>query len=284
MLVIERDFAGSQIPGARPYQEDSQGFASLRDDAEGNVEILLTVLADGMGGENAGDFASKSVVQNFVDSCYDFECQQGEETVPEMLHSAMLAANDGLAIEIEKDPALEGMGCTLLATVVVDDLLYWLSVGDSPLYLYRDGELAQINEDHSMMPVLQQLVEEGKIHPNELKDHPDRNILREAITGDEIELVDSPPAGFSLKPGDIIIVASDGIQTLSEEVILAKLKRHSALTADAITRKLLTAVKRARRPRQDNTSINVIRITDPDNDVSFCEEDMGKTRLIRRGS
>mgnify|MGYP000041205587 CR=1 FL=1 len=285
MLKIERDFAGSQIPGARPYQEDAQGFASLKEDAEGDVESLLTVLADGMGGENAGDFASKSVVQTFVDYCHHFESKAdvlAGEDMPKMLLSAMAAANEGLADAMEKDPGLEGMGCTLLATVILDNSLYWLSVGDSPLYLYRDHQFVQINEDHSMMPVLQQLVEEGKIQAHELASHPDRNVLRAAMTGGEIELVDCPTAGFPLKPGDILIVASDGLQTLDEDCILSKLDRHSTLTADAITRKLLTAVKRAEKPRQDNASINVIRIPDPENDEPFCEEDMGKTRLLRR--
>jgi len=287
MLVIERDFAGSQIPGARPYQEDAQGFASLKEDTEGNIENLLTVLADGMGGENAGDFASKSVVQTFVDYCHDYgggESEAEDEDLSEMLIAAMIAANEGLAIAIEKDPRLAGMGCTLLATVIVDQCLYWLSVGDSPLYLYRDSQIAQINEDHSMMPILEELLEEGRIQPEDLADHPDRNVLRSAMTGDEIELVDCPATGFPLKPGDIIIVASDGLQTLSEECILSKLERHKTLAADAITGKLLTAVSNAERPRQDNASINVIRIPDPENDVPFCEEDMGKTRLLRRGS
>ena len=286
MLVIEKDFAGSQIPGARPYQEDAQGFAALREaeDGCGHVECLLTVLADGMGGENAGDFASQSVVQTFVDYCHDVSGSVAGEDTPGMLLSAMKAANEGLTIAMQKDPSLEGMGCTLLATVVVDHLLYWLSVGDSPLYLYRDGQFAQINEDHSMMPVLQQLVEEGKIRPDELSNHPDRNVLRAAITGDEIELVDCPAAGFPLNPGDILIVASDGLQTLNEEAISSRLERHHTLTADAITRKLLTAVKRAKKPRQDNASINIIRIPDPENDMPFQEEDIGKTRLIRRAT
>lgn len=267
MLAIERDFAGSQIPGARPYQEDTQGFAALKECADGNIESLLTVLADGMGGENAGDVASKSVVQTFVDYCYDFGSELGEDDTSEMLYSAMLASNKGLAVAIEQDPSLDGMGCTLLATLVVDRSLYWVSVGDSPLYLYRGSQLIQINDDHSMMPILQQLVDEGRIHLEQLKSHPDRNVLRAAITGDEVALVDCPRTGLPLLPGDIIIVASDGIQTLDEQCIMEELERHSSLTADGIVSKLLTAVIRAENPRQDNASINVIRVPDPENDT-----------------
>ena len=221
-------------------------------------------------------------MQTFVNYCYAFEGRVGEEDTPAMLLAAMHAANEGLVTAMEKDPSLEGMGCTLLATIVVDHCLYWLSVGDSPLYLYRDGQFLQMNEDHSMVPVLEQLVEEGRIQPSELASHPNRNMLRSAMTGDEIELVDCPSSGFPLIPGDILIIASDGIQTLSEEDISLKLDCHHTLAADAITRKLLTAVEHVKKPRQDNTSINVIRIPDPENDTSFKEEDMGKTRLIRR--
>ena len=260
MLTRDRNFAGKQIPGARPYQEDAQGFATLKEGDGGQVEVLLTVLADGMGGENAGDVASNSVVETFLDYCNDYHTKYGDQKTPEMLRSAMTAANEALATAIDKDQNLEGMGCTLLAAMVVDGVLYWISVGDSPLYLYREGKLSQINEDHSMMPLLRQLVDEGKIYTYELATHPHRNVLRSAMGGDEIELVDSPSAGVPLESGDIIIVASDGIQTLNENYILTSLDRYHDLTAEEITDKLLADIERAKRPRQDNASINVICI------------------------
>ena len=260
MLVIERDFAGGQILGDRSHQEDTQGFVSLKDGVEGSVESLLTVLADGMGGENAGDVASENVVEHFVSFCHNLEHREDERNIPEILSAATLTANEGVAVAVEQDPSLEGMGCTLLATAVVDNILYWISVGDSPLYLYREGKLTQINEDHSMLPILERLVQEGKMSLQEFAVHPYRNTLRSAITGDELDLVDCPSAGLPLCPGDIIIVASDGIQTLSDKAIQNILEGCSACKADEIIERLLAAVQEAKKPRQDNASINVLRI------------------------
>lgn len=281
MFVIERDFAGRQIPGARPYQEDAQGFASLEEDADGNTLSLLVILADGMGGENAGDVASRCVVEAFVDYCH--RCKDRENT-PAMLRRAMLAANEELDAAIVNDPGLDGMGSTLLATVISQETLYWISVGDSPLYLYRNGELSQINEDHSMMPILLEQVEAGYLEEEDLLTHPDRNVLQSAMMGGEIELVDCPDTSFPLLAGDVLIVASDGLQTLDEDEIKIRLDRHVQLPADAIALKLIKAVETANDPRQDNTSINVISIPDPAKRSLWDEDDesRSRTRVLRR--
>lgn len=303
MLQLDKDFAGAQIAGARPYQEDAQGFASLDESVqavetsapqaqnelescpqdEPEISTLLVIMADGMGGENAGDVASRCVVNTFVDYCDRYRCK---ERVPAMLGSAMLAANEALATAMTDNPDLEGMGTTLLAAVVTEDSLHWVSVGDSPLYLYREGDISQINEDHSMMPLLLKQVEDGELNEQDLAEHPDRNVLRAAMTGEEIESVDCPVEATPLLPGDIVIVASDGIQTLDEASIKIRLDRHKSLTAEGITKKLLKAVVTEANPKQDNTSINVIRIPPQGEDKmqKEDEESKSKTRLIQRGA
>lgn len=260
MLKIDQDFAGIQIRGERPYQEDAQGFASLVENSEGHVEVLLAVLADGMGGENAGGHASASAVRSMVDYCHHLGVTE-KETMPEMLRSAADEATLDLSLAIQSDPLLDGMGTTLLAVVVAGNRLYWISVGDSPLYLYRKGAIKQINEDHSMMPVLVQEVELGCLDRRMLEFHPDRNALRSALTGRDIELIDCPAEGLELLSGDIIVVASDGIQTLSEEAIATCLTEYEDRTAEEISQELIDAVSAVNKPRQDNTSINVIKLT-----------------------
>jgi len=283
MFEENKDFAGERIAGARPYQEDAQNFATLSEDEHGNIITLLTVLADGMGGENAGNVASESVVESFIHYCLD--CDKNRD-IPSMLLAAMNVANNTLDELILSNPELDGMGCTLLATVISEDSLYWISVGDSPLYLYRDGALSQLNEDHSMMPLLLQQVKEGVLQESDLSTHPDRNVLRSAMTGEEIELVDCPSEKFDLLPGDILIVASDGLQTLDEESLQRRLEWHQNLPAEDIVPKLMSAVEKVKNPKQDNTSINIICIPDPNKDARFRsdEESNCKTVLIRRKS
>jgi serine/threonine protein phosphatase PrpC len=283
MLIENRDFAGARIAGARPYQEDAQNFASLEEGKSGEVLTLLTVLADGMGGENAGNVASESVVNSMIAHCLQ---TPSPPSIPKMLRTGMQLANDHLLAQIQENPALDGMGCTLLATVVSEGSLYWISVGDSPLYLYRDGCLTQLNEDHSMMPLLLQQVEEGELDASELSTHPDRNVLRSAMTGDEIELVDCPSDAYPLMAGDILLVASDGLQTLDEKALERRLEWHQNLPADDIVSKLMAAVKKVNHPKQDNTSINVICIPDPAKiaRMELDEESLNKTVLIRRKS
>jgi len=296
MLLLDKDFAGAQIAGARPYQEDAQGFASLDapvpeglsdsesvPQGESEIGALLVIMADGMGGENAGDFASRCVVDTFVDFCDRYP---RKDRVSTMLRSAMIAANEALAAAMDNNPDLEGMGATLLAAVVTEKSLHWVSVGDSPLYLYHDGEFSQINEDHSMMPLLLKQVADGELSEQDIATHPDRNILRAAMTGEELELVDCPLEATLLHPGDIVIVASDGLQTLDDGAIKIRLDRHKNLTAEGITKKLIKAVCTENNPKQDNTSINVIRIPLPaeDEHQEDDEELKSKTRLIRRGT
>jgi len=261
MLKIDQDFAGIQIQGERPYQEDAQGFASLVENTEGQVEVLLAVLADGMGGENAGGHASVSAVRSIVDYCHHLGVTENV-MIPDMLRSATEEATLDLSLAIQSDPLLGGMGTTLLAVVVTNDVLYWISVGDSPLYLYRKGVIEQINEDHSMMPLLVQEVEQGYMDERMLEFHPDRNALRSALTGHDVEMIDCPTEGLSLLPGDIIVVASDGVQSLSENEISSCVEEHENRSAEEISKELIDAVSAMRKPRQDNTSINVIKISE----------------------
>ncbi|MGB0774996.1 MAG: PP2C family protein-serine/threonine phosphatase [Akkermansiaceae bacterium] len=285
MFKIDRDFAGRQIPGDRPYQEDSQAFACLIDGDDSHVHTLLTVLADGMGGENAGDKASQAVVEAFVNYVYQrFEEpleEQAERNIPSILADGAAAANQHLAQLILETPDLLGMGTTLLATITTQDSLYWVSIGDSPLLLYSDGVVRKLNADHSMMPLLLEAVENGDLREEDIQTHPERNVLRSAVTGDPLELVDCPSEPQVIKPGDSIIVASDGLDTLDLEAVQLRMKRHESLVADSIADKLLTAVKKEKKPRQDNTSVNIIKVPDPTLSPVGDVMDESKTRLIR---
>jgi protein phosphatase len=144
--------------GRRARQEDDYGVFELPPELEAGV--LLLVLADGMGGEQAGARASSLVVRSFIET-YD---RVVADTIPERLQHTLIRVNARMAREVATDPNhLGGMGCTLLAVVLADEGLYWISVGDSPLWLWRRGRLRRLNEDHAYRSILARQVSNGQM-------------------------------------------------------------------------------------------------------------------------
>jgi serine/threonine protein phosphatase PrpC len=244
----------SRIQGTREYQQDDYGIFELPLSLHSGD--LLLVLADGMGGERAGDRASAAAVRSFIDAYAAIPAR----SIPERLRRALDHANRALALEIAAAPdLLRGMGCTLLAAVLAKEGLYWISVGDSPVWLCRQSQLTRINQDHSYRHVLAQQLAAGKISVDYAQNHPDRNALFSALTGDLINQVDLSPEPYPLQSGDRVLLASDGLLTLSETQIVTHLNANPS--ADMICRRLLEAVMAVADPEQDNTTVMVACIT-----------------------
>jgi len=247
------------IQGARDYQEDDYDFLLLDGDGDrdGDAPGILLVLADGMGGHVAGALASKTAVASFIAA---WQAQDNNVDIPASLDNALAAANDSLREKVAADPSLDGMGCTLVGAVVAAGNLHWVSVGDSPLWLMRGGELQRINQDHSMAPLLQNLVDAGRMTAEEAAADPRRNALRSAVMGDELTLVDRSEAPLPLpaapEPARILL-ASDGVQTLPDDAIENLMRQCAALDSDACANRLLQAVEAKQHPRQDNTTIMI---------------------------
>ncbi len=248
-----RQFAGRQSQGARDYQEDSWGWHSRRAEDDDSPSGLLVVLADGMGGHRGGAHASAIAVDTFISAF-------AEDTEPaaKRLRRALQAANGRIREDSEGDDGLQGMGCTMLAANFARDGLHWISVGDSPLWLVRNGSLRRLNEDHSLAPLLQAQVERGELSTEEAAGHPQRNALRSALTGDAIELIDCPEAPLNLQPGDRIILASDGLETLEAEDIEAILAEDEDTTSADAADRLVAAVDERQRRGQDNITAVVV--------------------------
>jgi formylglycine-generating enzyme required for sulfatase activity/serine/threonine protein phosphatase PrpC len=253
-LVFE--ISGDQIDGARDYQEDAFLISYLDDDTGGDGKSsALVIMADGMGGHAAGNIASNLVVSTFNKT---FTGAFGKDAPPEVLRVALAKANSGLAESIRETPALDGMGCTMVTAVFTKGKVYWVSVGDSHLYLIRDRELLKKNEDHSYGGYLDRMMGQGV--DVEAEAGLSRNMLMSAMTGDEIAEVDCPDEGLQLLPGDRLLVCSDGLDTLSAGVII----QTSAWspTAKECVAALLKAVEDAKKPRQDNTTVVVIDVAE----------------------
>jgi len=245
-LINNEEFAGERIQGKRHYQEDDFGFDNSQ------PQDFLMVLADGMGGHKGGAFASDCAIKTFMNS---YHAVSGR--VAERLQQALQKTNQQLALEVQSKPKLKGMGCTLVGAALSEAQIEWVSVGDSPLWLYKKaGQLVRLNADHSMKPILKELVRLGEIMPGELATHPDRNMLRAAIVGGKIDLIDQSSA--PLEAGDRILLASDGILSLSETEIANILDQ--SLSAKALVKKLLVAVDNKGKRNQDNTTALVVKM------------------------
>jgi len=253
------DVATAAIKGGRDYQEDS-----LIAHFPLGQETGFTVLADGMGGHLSGDVASALVMTETFSrlKMKEMILDKGITDIPALLGKAASAANDCVTQYIEDEPESYGMGSTLLATVIRGEDMFWASVGDSPLYLFRDGEIRQLNQDHSMAPQIDMMVKVGAMDEEVGRNHPDRNTLTSAIAGLNINKIDCPSEATKVLPGDIIIVASDGIQFLSNAEIQNILDANRDKSSHEISQALLAAIAELDDPEQDNTAFTVIKLGD----------------------
>lgn len=254
---FQYDVATAVTKGARDYQEDA-----IVTDFQIGAELGFAVLADGMGGHAAGDVASKIIVTEVFSELklQSSDPENFENRVGEILTEAALSANQCINGHVRSHPDATGMGATLVAPVLIRNRLFWISVGDSPLYLFRDGELRQLNEDHSMAPQIDFMIKSGLIGAETGRNHPDRHCLTSVLIGDEVARIDCPSEPFEVVPGDILIVASDGLQTLENSEIEALLRDNRDAAAEELVRLLLERLEQAADPDQDNATFSVIRI------------------------
>lgn len=263
------EYATRASKGARSYQEDAVMLQGVMDDgtlaAEGDARAprLTAVLADGMGGHAGGARASALACAHFLDtfiaSADDGDGPRADDTLARLTRS-LDAANDAIQAEVDEHPALAGMGCTLVGAAFAPQGMEWVSVGDSPVFLVRDTEIVVLNEDHSLAPEIDKLAVAGKISWEAAMSDPRRHFLRSALTGGEIELVDCSMRPLPLAPGDIVIMASDGIHTLHHDDIREIALAHSAQGSAAIAEALLQQVAARRQPYQDNTTLIVVAV------------------------
>ena len=173
----------------------------------GNLPNLF-IVADGMGGHNAGDFASKytvEVMENYIATTQDLDAEQ-------ILNAAVKEANTHIRSIAMKDETLSGMGTTVVAATVQDDVLQVANVGDSRLYIIGEKGIRQITRDHSLV---EEMVRMGGIDRVTARSHPDKNIITRAVGA-----LDSIEADFfreELQDGDMILLCSDGLTNMLED-------------------------------------------------------------------
>lgn len=192
-------------------RKTNQDFIYTSAEPIGNLPNLF-VVADGMGGHNAGDYASRYGVSVLTESV---KTDTNRNPV-KILRAGIEAANRAVYEKSKSEEGLSGMGSTMVAATIVGDTLYVANVGDSRLYLL-DEELRQVTQDHSLIA---EMVRMGELTPEEGANHPDKNIITRAIgTSEEIKI---DFFDVRLEPSCVLMLCSDGLYNMVEKKIITE--------------------------------------------------------------
>ena len=232
----------------------NQDYVYVSDKPVGNLPNLF-VVADGMGGHNAGDFASSFAVRVVVESV---EGDVDYNPIKVIRH-AIETANDELLRQAEKSSSMAGMGTTMVAATIVGSYAYVANVGDSRLYV-MDSQLHQVTKDHSLV---QEMVRLGQMDPQSAKNHPDKNIITRAVGVSEKVKIDIFER--QLRAGEYIILCSDGLTNMVEDSVILQILHGAGSLSDKAERLIELANKNGGK---DN--ITVIIIEPNSDEVAEC--------------
>ncbi|MCR5800915.1 MAG: Stp1/IreP family PP2C-type Ser/Thr phosphatase [Lachnospiraceae bacterium] len=238
-----KTFSKSDIGKKRKVNQDSVFTSEV---AVGGLPDLF-IVADGMGGHAAGDFASKTAVETMVETIMGCDGSDPKD----ILAKGIAAANETVYRKSSEDKALEGMGTTLVASCVMDGILYVANVGDSRLYLLRDDEIRQVTMDHSLV---EEMVRKGIIARESARNHPDKNKITRAVgVADTVE-----PDYFTvdLEDGDYVLMCTDGLTNMLEDSKIRTVISAARDIPDAAIKLVDTANARGGR---DNISVVLIK-------------------------
>ena len=246
--------------GKQREQNEDKPYTLISEDSESG----LFIVADGMGGYQAGEVASKLAVEKISDALKTFfiplseqptvrltplseqetvklqPMQPGEQTaaassqktrklpetpiaknVEDALKAAIRQANKAILSYGEEQTSARGLGCTVTAAFVQDDTAYVANIGDSRTYLFRNGELAPLTRDHSLVA---RLVEAKQIEPEDVYTHPQRNLIYRSL-GAGHKTVDPDVFHEHLQPGDSLLLCSDGLWEMVHDSDLVRVLR-----------------------------------------------------------
>src|SRR5438067_3457523 len=219
MTIVTAGAAVSHVGRVRSNNQDS-GYAGVQ----------LFVVADGMGGHAGGDVASAIAVNRIAQTDrLDFATPQEAEFA---LQASLVAANQLINEAVYEHPELTGMGTTVSALVRVGDAVATAHIGDSRIYLLRDGELSQITNDHTFV---QRLVDSGRITPEEALVHPRRSVLMRVL-GDIDQAPEIDTSIVTTVKGDRWMLCSDGLSSYVTEDRIRSVLSDNASPSDVADR------------------------------------------------
>ena len=236
-----KSFSVTDIGRKRKLNQD---FVYSSDEPVGNLPNVY-IVADGMGGHQAGDYASKCTVETMVREirgCF-------EKSPIRILSKAIRIANDQVRKKAREDESLLGMGTTVVAAICLGKYLQAANVGDSRLYIIND-EVRQITRDHSLV---EEMVRMGGIDREAARNHPDKNIITRAIGARDTIEIDF--FHEELKSGDIVLMCSDGLTNMLEDEEIGRILRSQG-TIEERAEELIEAANQ--NGGRDNIAVIVI--------------------------
>jgi PPM family protein phosphatase len=239
----------SDIGCLRQNNEDSFGYWEPEDDRLFQRKGRLAIVADGMGGYEGGQEASRLAVETLVAVYRDFSGDDPQAALIEGLQTA----HEQIRQYSFDHPELRGMGTTCTAAAIVQDALYYVHVGDTRLYLIRQGHITKVTRDHSYVG---RLVESGIISAEEAENHPQRNILTAALGTNPELVMDSSRQPEPLHPEDVLLICTDGLWgQVRDPEILDTVDNKSAEQAG---RRLIDLARERGGP--DNITVEILRM------------------------
>ncbi|SHJ95781.1 protein phosphatase [Anaerocolumna jejuensis DSM 15929] len=227
----------------------NQDYVFATEEKIGKLENLF-IVADGMGGHNAGDYASRFCVEVFTKIIKE----PGTEGLPvSILSHALAVTNQELLEEARSRAELNGMGTTFVISTILNDILYVANIGDSRLYLVRNGEIKQVTEDHSLV---EEMVKNGEIEREQMRFHPNKNIITRALGASETVVPDY--FEVELRKDDLILMCSDGLSNMMDDKDMLEITDKFQDDLENACRKL--AARANDNGGKDNISIVMIRM------------------------
>lgn len=240
---------GCQYLGTRPNQEDAYGISNVNDPKLCESKGILAVVADGIGGMDNGQVASKMVVETMGSEFY-----QESSSLPSAIRLLTLTANAHLRVnEYRKQQGIR-CGSTLVAVLIEKNDLYFISVGDSRILLYRQGGLIQLNREHKLGTLMEERTALKDVSPSSTRKP---SALTSHMGMEDLRQIDRNPSPVRLMRGDKILLLSDGVYgVLSEAELLMCLGDDAQKSANAIC----DTVRSKQRRSQDNATAVVLNI------------------------
>lgn len=244
--------------------EDRYAISSYQLDENDSTPVLFAIVADGIGGHRAGEVAAELA----VDHISHVVAESNGHRPKKILEKAILEASDAIASHAASTPEKQGMGATCACIWIIGDKLYTATVGDSRIYLLREGRIQQLTTDHTW---IQEAIDKGILTPDLAREHPNVHVIRRYLGSPEppdvdfrMRLYDSEGdalaegnQGYQMRPSDILLICTDGLTDLVWNDEIAEIIRAKNSLKSAAQELIETANERG---GHDNTTIVLISV------------------------